>query len=355
MSLTKADPNKQGWEDAEFPIVCETCLGDNPYVRMTKQPYGKECKICQRPYTVFRWLPGTNARYKKTEICQTCAKVKNVCQTCVLDLQYGLPVEVRDKALQLKSSAPSTDINRQYFAQNLANKVEENGGVGTEGIYDASRLTPESRDILSKLARNEPYYKRNRAHVCSFFVRGECKRGDGCPYRHELPNEDVNAPKQNIRDRYNGTNDPVANKMLNRVRGSSQQQGLVAPEDKNITSLFVTGVEPDITQEDLQGFFYVFGDIKSIVIAQKNKCAFINFTTRTSAELAAERIAQIGLTINGRSLRVVWARPKPQQTVAEKKSAPMDLNKIQPPAPPSMSQQDKYPSQNPAAQGSSTS
>lgn len=40
-------------------------------------------------------------------------------------LSLGLPVEVRDKALQLKSSAPSTDINRQYFAQNLANKVKE--------------------------------------------------------------------------------------------------------------------------------------------------------------------------------------------------------------------------------------
>lgn len=28
-------------------------------------------------------------RFKKTEVCQTCSKMKNVCQTCLLDLEYG--------------------------------------------------------------------------------------------------------------------------------------------------------------------------------------------------------------------------------------------------------------------------
>jgi len=25
--------NRQNWEDSEFPILCQTCLGDNPYLR----------------------------------------------------------------------------------------------------------------------------------------------------------------------------------------------------------------------------------------------------------------------------------------------------------------------------------
>jgi len=57
-------------------------------------------------------------RYKKTEICQTCAKAKNVCQTCLLDLQFGLPTQVRDTVLGRLSKAPQSDINREYHAQN---------------------------------------------------------------------------------------------------------------------------------------------------------------------------------------------------------------------------------------------
>lgn len=56
---------------------------------MTKDPHGKSCKICDRPFTIFRWRPGAKARYKATQVCQTCAKMKNVCQVCIFDLTYG--------------------------------------------------------------------------------------------------------------------------------------------------------------------------------------------------------------------------------------------------------------------------
>ncbi len=131
-----SDPEADGWERSDFPIVCETCLGPNPYVRMQRvrissllrsqgfmhaascaccrhllrvaaqplQPdpcqkavlcrllrklwrsfllqieYGGECHISGRPYTKFRWRPGSDARYKSTIICQEVAKAKNVCQ-----------------------------------------------------------------------------------------------------------------------------------------------------------------------------------------------------------------------------------------------------------------------------------
>ncbi len=41
-------------------------------------------------------------------------------------------------------------------------------------------------------------------------------RGAECPYRHEMPTTGELA-NQNIKDRYYGINDPVANKMMRRV------------------------------------------------------------------------------------------------------------------------------------------
>ena len=76
----------------------------------------------------------------------------------------------------------------------------------------------------------------NRAHLCSFFLKGDWTRGEGCPYRHELPGENETPVKQNIRDRYNGNNDPVAAKMLSKVMGGAHKNSLVPPSDQGVVS-----------------------------------------------------------------------------------------------------------------------
>jgi pre-mRNA-splicing factor RBM22/SLT11 len=78
-----------------------------------------------------------------------------------------------------------------------------------------------------------PPSQRNLAKVCTFFAKGKCTRGAECPYRHEMPKTGELAD-QNIKDRYYGINDPVANKMLRRV---SDLPKLETPEDTAITTL----------------------------------------------------------------------------------------------------------------------
>uniref|UniRef100_A0A8D0W879 Pre-mRNA-splicing factor RBM22 n=1 Tax=Sus scrofa TaxID=9823 RepID=A0A8D0W879_PIG len=284
-SLGSNTYNRQNWEDADFPILCQTCLGENPYIRMTKEKYGKECKICARPFTVFRWCPGVRMRFKKTEVCQTCSKLKNVCQTCLLDLEYGI-----------------------------------SNSDGTRPVGMLGKATSTS-DMLLKLARTTPYYKRNRPHICSFWVKGECKRGEECPYRHEKPTDpDDPLADQNIKDRYYGINDPVADKLLKRA---STMPRLDPPEDKTITTLYVGGLGDTIAETDLRNHFYQFGEIRTVTVVQRQQCAFIQFATRQAAEVAAEKSFN-KLIVNGRRLNVKWGRSQAARGKEKEKDGTTD-------------------------------
>ncbi|KAK1271937.1 Zinc finger CCCH domain-containing protein 40 [Acorus gramineus] len=295
------DLQADGWERSDFPLICESCLGDSPYVRMTKADYDKECKICTRPFTVFRWRPGRDARYKKTEVCQTCSKLKNVCQVCLLDLEYGLPVQVRDTALSIDSNdaIPRSDVNREFFA-------EEHDRRARAGIdYESSFGKARPNDTILKLQRTTPYYKRNRAHVCSFYIRGQCTRGAECPYRHEMP-ETGELSQQNIKDRYYGVNDPVALKLLSKA---GEMPSLAPPDDESIKTLYVGGLNDRITEQDLRDHFYAHGEIESIRMVLQRACAFVTYTTREAAEKAAEELSN-KLVIKGLRLKLMWGRPQ---------------------------------------------
>ena len=53
---------------ADFPLLCESCLGSSPYVKMQRTPIGGTCKICIRPFELFKWRPGRGESYKRTEV-----------------------------------------------------------------------------------------------------------------------------------------------------------------------------------------------------------------------------------------------------------------------------------------------
>lgn len=78
---------------------------------------------------------------------------------------------------------------------------------------------------------------------------------------------------------------------------------------QNNTTLYIGGLTAEITEEDLRDKFYLFGEIKSIRLAQKSLCAFITFVSRAAAEKAVE-VTHHALNIKGKNLKVSWGRPQ---------------------------------------------
>ena len=68
--------------------------------------------------------------------------------------------------------------------------------------------------------------------------------------RHDMPT-DPNDPlaDQNIKDRYYGTTDPVAARLLSQAKS---MPSLEPPSDKSITTLYVGGLEGKVEEGDLR-------------------------------------------------------------------------------------------------------
>ncbi|XP_016329461.1 pre-mRNA-splicing factor RBM22-like [Sinocyclocheilus anshuiensis] len=82
--------------------------------------------------------------------------------------------------MSIKDDMPRSDVNKEYYTQNMEREIQNSDGTRPVGMLGKAQ---NLSDMLLKLARTTPYYKRNRPHICSFWVKGECKRGEECPYR----------------------------------------------------------------------------------------------------------------------------------------------------------------------------
>lgn len=307
-----------------MPSVCERCLPDNPYVQMLKEDFGAECKLCTRPFTIFRWKADRTSRQKRTAICLTCARLKNCCQCCMLDLSFGLPIVIRDQALKMIAPGPQSEVNREYFAQNNEREIEE--GRGLEGY---SQTDEKARDLLRRLAQSEPYYKKQRrleeeggSEKKLLLENGEdSQSGEGShsagPIRTAPRSQYGSSPYGSAPPRGGAATRGNRNTPSRGGRAfpstaalPPQPQDILPPADKNITSLFITGVEDDLPEHHLREHFAQFGALRSVVCSHRSHCAFLNYMTREDAEAAAAG-CQGRAVVKGVPLRVQWGRPKP--------------------------------------------
>lgn len=273
---------------------------------------------------------------------------------------------MRDKFLEEGGAmeAPKSDLAREYYAQQHAQELAAGSNLGKA-----------QSDALIKLARNEPYYKRNQAHICSFWLKGTCNRGAECPYRHENPPTSADDPlaKQNIKDRYFGRNDPVANKMLGRLaqktcaarrgRGGLPRCRDGVPGEHEVKTVYVGGIPPETygrlalsaltvcrTDSDVKDALYAYGEIEKIRVVPATKCAFVVYAEREQAQKAIQTSNVSGCTVKGVPVRVGWARPHVQRDIVggfvppEGVSAPAPLTGA-------VTEKPTYPSMSPAFMG----
>ncbi|PGH14935.1 hypothetical protein AJ80_05748 [Polytolypa hystricis UAMH7299] len=318
-SQIKRDVNRSEGELSDTFSVCNNCLPAETYFQMLREDYGAACNTCQRPMTVFIFKVDRTAKPLRTKKCLTCARLKNCCQVCPLDLVFGLPIAVRDAALKMVAPGPQSDINREYYAQVHEKELEE--GRGAVEQYEKS--DERARDLLRRLANSKPYHRRMRLEDTDRDQETSPGQSEGSEQRQigygPPPGSGSRPGPIRTRDMRPGGVSGAMRNGRGRGRGGRpfprsiqppRPEDILPPAERNIATLLLSGVDDDLPEYEIRAVFSKFGTIQSIICSHRSHCAFVNYATRKAAEKAAEH-CQGRIVIRGCPLRVQWSKPKP--------------------------------------------
>jgi hypothetical protein len=114
-----------------------------------------------------------------------------IAQVCLFDLDYGLPVQVRDTALGIeKEDIPESDVGKEFQLNEQIQRGQTESAFGGGG---------RPNDMLQQLARTTPYYKvclaegaarqhTNMLQWCCCVYDGSCRRVSGAAEAAGCPN-----------------------------------------------------------------------------------------------------------------------------------------------------------------------
>eukprot|EP01108_Squamamoeba_japonica_P008247 TRINITY_DN7248_c0_g1_i1.p3 TRINITY_DN7248_c0_g1~~TRINITY_DN7248_c0_g1_i1.p3 ORF type:complete len:214 (+),score=112.72 TRINITY_DN7248_c0_g1_i1:352-993(+) len=130
-----------------------------------------------------------------------------------------------------------------------------------------------------------------------FWLRGECDKGDACPYRHEQPQLAAAAAA--------GSGGPG----MRAIAAGPVETGSPPPPpaDTSITTLFLGNLDPQrVTERDLRSKLDSYGTLTAVRLVPRKRCAFAEFAERADAERAISNLFG-RFDVGGCSLRLSWS------------------------------------------------
>ncbi|CAI8606346.1 unnamed protein product [Vicia faba] len=88
--------------------------------------------------------------------------------------------------------------------------------------------------------------------------------------------------------------------------GQSNGTSSQSETDSTNTTIFVGGLDPNVTDEDLRQTFSEYGEITSVKIPVGKGCGFVQFANRNNAEEALQKLN--GTMIGKQTVRLSWGR-----------------------------------------------
>ena len=62
-----------------------------------------------------------------------------------------------------------------------------------QAVVNYGQAEQSAKQVLQKIHKGQTssYVMRDRSSVCSFYAKGNCKRGPLCPFLHEMPDKKI--------------------------------------------------------------------------------------------------------------------------------------------------------------------
>ncbi|PKA63724.1 Polyadenylate-binding protein RBP45B [Apostasia shenzhenica] len=218
-----------------------------------------------------------------------------------------------ERVLQTYNGTPMPN-GEQVFRLNWASAGGKRGDEGIDYTIFVGDLAADVSDsMLQEVFRNH-YQSARGAKVVTDRITGRSK-GYGF-VKFSDANEQARAMTEmngvfcSTRPMRIG---PAANKKANESQQQDasrvsiqSSQGNQSESDPNNTTIFVGGLDPNVTEDVLRQVFSPYGELVHVKIPAGKRCGFVQFVNRACAEEALMMLQ--GTQLGGQKVRLSWGR-----------------------------------------------